>query len=204
VEPRTTHARAVEPWIGTSPLRGPLLALLLRQEHPIGAYKLATLLGQRLPAWKVDASAVSHLLKRLHDEGLVSSGPTRRSKTYSATAKTRPAVEEWMKQPLEGQAVREELHARIVSSAPHHAPMLITALEKLELEAFAIVTSDQEPEQARGSWTSLTIDITRQAEDKALRAKIDWSRLARHRITEWTESQRRRGSAEPHDGSSVA
>lgn len=202
METETTDARAAEPWIGTSPLRGPLLALLLRQEHPIGAYKLATLLGRRLPAWKVDPSAVSHLLKRLHDEGLVSSGPTKRSKTYSATTRTRPAVEEWMKQPLDGQAVREELHARIVSSSPHHAPMLLTALEKLELEAFAAVAGDDAPEQALGSWTSLTIDITRQGEDKTLRAKIDWSRVARQRITEWVE--RPRGSVEPQDGPAVA
>ena len=185
------RARAVEPWTGNSPLRGPLLALLLRQEQPIGAYKLSTLLQRRLPAWQVTPSAVSHLLKRLVDEGLVCTTATPR--TYAATAKTRVAVEEWMRQPLERQAEREELHARIVSSSPHHASMLIELLDEFELESFAAIRNSENLDLTRGSWTSLTIDIACLATDKALNAKIDWSRAARARITEWVENERARG-----------
>jgi DNA-binding PadR family transcriptional regulator len=186
VEIRSTRKAARETWIGGSALRGPLLGVLLHQSRPIGAYRLATLLMQRLPAWQVTPSAVANLLKRLVQEGFVQPTPGP-SKVYSATEDASRALEEWLRRPLARHPVREELHARIVSSAAHHAPLLLSALEAYERDCFEMLAASPTPEGARGSWTSLTINLTRAATDETVHANIRWSKIARRWIDEWLQ-----------------
>jgi DNA-binding PadR family transcriptional regulator len=191
----TAHEAPGATWIGGSALRGPLLGLLLQQEHPIAAYRLSSLLMQRLPAWHVAHSAVANLLKRLVVEGYVSfsAGPTR---GYIPTSKARLALEEWMQRPLCRQAVREELHARIASSSPHHAPLLYKALDAYERECFEILEAGGGAGAGTppvGSWRSLTINLTHAAADETLHANIRWSKLARQWIRDWVVTSRAGG-----------
>jgi hypothetical protein len=139
---------------------------------------------QRLPAWQVRHPAVANLLKRLVDEGSVSCipGPT---KAYCSTDRAHLAVEQWMASPLHRESVREELHARIASSSPHHAPLLEKALETYERESFALLAESPPAEASSGSWRSLTINLTRAAADETLHANIKWSKIAREWIREW-------------------
>jgi DNA-binding PadR family transcriptional regulator len=175
--------------MGGSALRGPLLGVLLQQKEPVAAYRLSGLLMQRLPAWHLTHSAVANLLKRLSEEGYVShsSGPR---KGYVPTSAARLALEEWMRRPLSRQAVREELHARIASSSPHHAPLLCMALEDYERECFEMLDLDGGlgvGSPPPGSWRSLTINLTRAAADESLHANIRWSKIARQWIRDWVE-----------------
>lgn len=173
-------------WTGGSALRGPLLGLLLQHEHPISAYRLSGLLMQRLPAWHLTHSAVANLLKRLVEEGYVR--PAAASSGYLATEKARLALEQWMEGPLHRQAVREELHARIASSSPHHAALLYKALDDYERESFELLDAGGglgAVSPPAGSWRCLTINLTRAASDETLHANIRWSKLARQWIRDW-------------------
>jgi DNA-binding PadR family transcriptional regulator len=173
--------------IGTSVLRGPLLGLLLEQSHPVGAYRLSSLLMQRLPAWQVTHSAVANLLKRLVAEGYARPSDDS-AKGFVATRQARLAVEDWMQRPLCRQTVREELHARIASASPHHAPFLHKVVDDYERECFELldayggVDGDSTP---AGSWRSMTISLTRAAADETLRGNIKWSRLAKSWLRDW-------------------
>jgi DNA-binding PadR family transcriptional regulator len=175
-------------WEGGSALRGPLLSVLLRQRRPIGAYKLATLLMQRLPAWQITPSAVANLLKRLVAEGFVRTVPGP-SNLYIANENAARALEEWLRRPLARHAIREELHARIASTDAQHAPLLLEALDAYEQECYELLSATPTREGARGSWTSLTINLTRAATDEALHANIRWSKTARRWIEEWLADQ---------------
>lgn len=185
---------------GGSSLRGPVLGLLLEQERPIPAYRLSGLLMQRLPEWQVRHSNVANLLKRLAVEGYAESsdGATTR---YQATEKARIAVEEWMRQPLPRQTLREEIHARIASASPHHAALLYQAVDAYEQECFALLDENEptwEPGAATGSWRSLTINLTRSAADETLRGHITWSKLAKQALKDWLAAH---GAMRPPRGS---
>jgi hypothetical protein len=156
---------------------------------------------QRLPAWQVRHSAVANLLKRLVDEGYVSCIPAP-TKTYCATDRAQLVLEQWMARPLHRESLREELHARIASSSPHHAPLLVKALETYERESFELLAQSPPTETSSGSWRSLTINLTRAAADETLHANIKWSKTARDWIKEWiadhdTESVRPDAPAAP-------
>jgi DNA-binding PadR family transcriptional regulator len=162
-------------------LRGPLLGLLVNQEQPNHIYKLMGLLAQRLPAWQASRQDVRYALKLLEEEGyarsIVGTGTSR--KVYIPTENTRFALDEWMEQAVSSQPVREELHARIVSSCPHHAPLLLKALDVFEQQCYARLDETLGAEANAGSWRSLTINIGRAADDEDTHAKIKWAKTAR-------------------------
>jgi hypothetical protein len=193
-------------WMGGSALRGPLLGVLLQQERPVSAYRLSGLLMQRLPAWHLTHPAVANLLKRLLDEGYVSRSPGSASR-YVPTDAASVALEEWMERPLCRRAVREELHARIASSSPHHAALLYRALDAYERECFEMLAESGEPiadSAPFGSWRSLTINLTRVAADESLHANIKWSKIARQWIRDWVEQSHVEGVRCSRDESAVA
>jgi DNA-binding PadR family transcriptional regulator len=176
-------------WIGGSALRGPLLRLLLEHDRPIGAYRLSSLLMQRLPGWQLTHSSIANLLKRLVEEGYVTcqSGPTQ---VYLASERAALAIEEWMRTPLSRHAVRDELHARIASSRPQHAPLLFKALQDYEQECFDSLQDGGRTDAPSGSWRGLTISLTGSAVEENLNANIRWSRIARRWIRDWVENSR--------------
>lgn len=163
---------------GAHPLRGPVLGLLINQDQPRHAYKLTGLLKQCLPAWQVSRASVGEALKQLEQEGLVSSIEGRRT-VYRPIDGAQIALDEWMEQSVSTQPVREELQARIVSSCPHHAPLLLNALEVFEQQCYARLDETPGAEANVGSWKSLTINIVRAAEDEDIHAKIKWAKTAR-------------------------
>jgi len=186
---RAQEASSID-WGGTSALRGPLLGLLLEQDQPIGAYRLSSLLMQRLPTWQVTHSAIANLLKRLVAEGYAST-PTGPQGGYVATDRARLALDDWMGRPLSRQTVREDLHARIASASPHHAPLLYRAVAAYERECFDLLDDYGgaiERLVPNGSWRSLTLNLTRAAADEMLHGHIRWSRLARRALRDWVES----------------
>jgi DNA-binding PadR family transcriptional regulator len=164
-----------------------LLGLLIEQEQPVSAYRLSSLLMQRLPAWQITHSAVANLLKRLVEEGYAhASAEVRRG--YVATDRARAALDDWMQKPLPRQTVREELHARIASASPRHAPLLYRALEQYERECFEALDDDGETGgrgAPAGSWRSLTINLTRLAADETLHGNIRWSKVAKQWLRDW-------------------
>ena len=194
-------------WGGASALRGPLLGLLLEQELPVGAYRLSSLLMQRLPAWQVTHSGVANMLKRLLDEGYAAMGPTG-SRSYVATAKARLALEDWMRRPLSRQTVREELHARIASASPHHAPLLYAALDAYERECFELLDEGGDATSIEGgpfgSWRSLTISLTRVAADETLHGNIRWAKTAKRWLRDWVATSDASGLPCSRDDSALA
>jgi|GEM_PF-3015394 len=182
-EPATT-----EGWDGGSPLLGPLLGELLRQERPVGAYKLASVLRRRLPGWGIRHSSVYNLLKRLEREEIicrVAGTPT----AYSAGPRTAIVLDEWMQRPYPKQSMREELHARIASSSPRHASILLDQLDAHEKECFEMLGREGEMMETipRGSWMALTINLNQAAVDETLHAKIKFCKTARRWIEEWRD-----------------
>jgi DNA-binding PadR family transcriptional regulator len=192
-------------WSGTSALRGPLLGLLIEQERPVSAYRLSSLLMQRLPAWQVTHPAVANLLKRLVEEDYARvSAEARRA--YVATAKARLALEDWMQKPLPRQTVREELYARIASASPHHAPLLYHTLDCYERECFEMLGEGGGSGAGApgGSWRSLTISLTRAAVDETLHGNIRWSKVAKQWLRDWIASSGAERLPCSHDDSAVA
>ncbi len=188
-------------WTGTSALRGPVLGLLIDQDRPVSAYRLSSLLMQRLPAWHVTHSAVANLLKRLAEEGYAcpSAGAGH---AYVATDKAALALEDWMQRPLSRQTVRDELHARIASASPHHAQLLYRALVDYERECFALLGDSGEVSVAgapNGSWRSLTISLTRVAADETLHGNIRWTRVAKRWLRDWIATSGAEGLPCSHD-----
>ena len=181
------NAPTNETQIATSPLRGPLLGLLVNQDRPTHAYKLRGRLDQLLPAWNVSHSTVAHLLNRLEAEGLVSSRQEQRKKVYVATERAESARDEWMEKSTSQPPLREELHAMIAGSAPRHAPLLLHALDAYEQECFDRIPETQGAETKAGSWRSLAINLTRAAVDEDLHAKIRWVKTARQWIADFGE-----------------
>jgi DNA-binding PadR family transcriptional regulator len=175
-------------WGRSSALRGPLLGELLRQREPVGAYRLASMLMRRLPAWGITHSAVSHLLRRLEREGFVSRMPGSPA-AYSASPRAERALEDWMQRPCPKQAIRDELHARIASSSPRHAPILLKILNDHEEECFEMLGRRASTEgMPRASWVSLTINLNHAAMDETLHANVKFCKTARRWIEEWMAS----------------
>jgi DNA-binding PadR family transcriptional regulator len=180
-----------------SPLRGALLALLVSEgEIPHGGYRLGTLLERRLPsAWRVTRPSVYLTLERLEADGLACSmsrsGATsdRRQRLYSATERTAAALAAWMESPVVRGPVRVEIQARIAVSSPQHAPMLLRALDAYERECFAMLKETEDAEVPMGSWTGLTMNLTRLAVDGTLQAELSWIAVARRWIENFTAEQ---------------
>jgi DNA-binding PadR family transcriptional regulator len=173
------------------------MGLLLERERPIGGYRLASLLAQRLPRWQVSSSAVANLLKRLLIEGYAR--PDMASGAgYVATRKGQSALEDWMRRPLcRPPALREDIHARIASSSPHHAALLGTAIDQYERECWSLLHEADVPIEkipTGGSWRSLTIRLTRAAAAETLRGQIRWSRAAKEALSNWIAADEPAGS----------
>jgi DNA-binding PadR family transcriptional regulator len=171
----------------TSALRGPLLGLLINQEQPSHIYKLKGLLAQCLPMWRVEKSHVRYTLRLLQSEGLAHSITSTEGglTVFAPTDQTRFALDEWMEQSVSIPAVREELHARIVSSCPHHAPLLLEALDVFERRCYARLKETPGPEGSMRSWRSLMINAVHAAEDEDINAKIRWAKTTKKRIMDY-------------------
>lgn len=173
---------------GAPALRGPLLGLLINQEQPNHIYKLRGLLTQSLPAaWQVSKSHVRYTLELLEREGnvrLIDSAKATLT-VFVPTERAQYALDEWMEEAVSSRPVREELHARIVSSCPHHAPLLLKALDVFEQQCYARLNETPGAEANVGSWRSLTINIVRAAEDEDIHAKIKWAKTARTWINDY-------------------
>jgi hypothetical protein len=182
------------------------LGLLLEQERPVSAYRLSSLLMQRLPAWQVTHSAVANLLKRLVAEGHAELSRDA-AHAYVATDTALLALEDWMRKPLTRQTVREELHARIASAGPHHAPLLYQALDDYERHCFELLDDGGEIDPSgvpSGSWRSLTLHLTRVAADETLHANIRFTKTAKRWLRDWVASSKADGLPSSHDDSAVA
>jgi DNA-binding PadR family transcriptional regulator len=175
-----------------SPLLGPLLGELLRQERPVGAYKLASVLRRRLPGWGITHSSVYNLLKRLAREEIINRVAGEPA-AYAAGPKAGIVLDEWMQMPCPKQSMREELHARIASSSPRHASILLNQIDAHEKECFEMLAErammDTTP---RGSWMALTINLNQAAVDEALHANIKFCKTARRWIEEWRDDDSQR------------
>ncbi len=170
-------------------LRGPLLGLLVNQDRPNHLYRITGLLAQYLPPWQVSRGGVKHVLQVLVKEGLVRSAESDDQKTvFIPLDGAWCALDEWMEEAVSHPSVRDELHARIVSSSPSHAPLLVEALGVFERECYARL--DGAPvvaEAGMESWRSLTISSIRAAEDEDTRAKIKWAQDTRKAIKDYVK-----------------
>jgi DNA-binding PadR family transcriptional regulator len=167
-------------------LRGPLLGLLINQDQPSHRYKLAGLLAQCLPGWQVSQSLVRYPLEHLEDDGLASSMTSADGMTvFVPTDRTQRALDEWMEEAVSSSPIREELYARIVSSRPYHAPLLLQALDMFEQGCYARLDETRDAETNMGSWKSLTISTVHAAEDEEIRAKIRWAQTTRKAIGDY-------------------
>jgi hypothetical protein len=172
---------------GHSPLRGPLLALIL-QRPPTHAYKLAGMLGQWLPAWGVARSALAELLAALEAEGVIGCTKGQR-KLYYANDRTEGALDDWMDKVLSQPPIRDAMHAMIAGSGPQHAELLQRALDAYIRQCLEQLATRPGPEPSLGSWRSLTVNLTHAAADEQLHAKIKWAQTARKRIIEFSASR---------------
>jgi DNA-binding PadR family transcriptional regulator len=170
--------------MANSPLRGPLLALLMRQRRPTHAYRLTGLLSQGLRGWDVQRWTVGELLNGLEAEGIVSSAQAAGKKVYSPTERAEPALDEWIAKAVSRPPMRDDLLAMIAASCPRHAPLLLRALDATVRDCRERLSETDDARLTLGSWTSLTIDLTRSAAEEQLRARIRWANTARRRIEE--------------------
>jgi DNA-binding PadR family transcriptional regulator len=183
--------------IGSSPLRGAVLALLVTEEgQQLGGYRLGTLIERRLgPGWRVTRQSVYGTLERLEEDGLISctfaagSSGGEGQRLYSATERAHRAVDLWMDAPVVREPVRVELQAKIAVSRPQDATRLLRALDGYEQECFALLGKTQEAEVPMGSWTGVAMNLTRAAVDESVQADLRWIALARRWIEEFLARQ---------------
>ncbi len=185
-----------------SPLRGVVLALLVgEREQALHGYMLTTLVERRLgPAWGVTRQSVYGALRRLEEEGLVSSASTPGAsrgghghgrQIYTATTSAEAALAAWMEGPVGREPVRVVLQAKIAVSRAQDAPRLLSALDAYERECFELLRRTNEAEVPIGSWAALAINLTRAAVDEGLQAELRWVTIARRWIEDYLAENRR-------------
>lgn len=174
-------------WVKGSPLKGALLALLLELEEPTHPYRLATLLAERLgPSLRFEAESVYKMLKAFEEAGLVASelrenevGNWRRQSVYRPTDLTEQAVGLWMAVPVSDDAARPELLVKIAFSRPSDIPVLLDALNALEIRRMDRLGECERAEVPMSSWTEL-----------ATNAACDWTEEHLHADLRWIMSTR--------------
>jgi hypothetical protein len=100
-----------------------------------------------------------------------------------------------MESPVSKGPVRVELHAKFVMSGVEHAPQLLRALEAYERDCFALLRRSGETEIPMGSWSGLTMNLTRLAVDEGLQAELRWITMARRWIEDFLAERRPTGLA---------
>jgi DNA-binding transcriptional ArsR family regulator len=146
------------------------------------------LLAQCLPPWQVSQGGVHYALRSLVEDGLVRLAQSEDGKTvYIPIDSTRRALDEWMEEAVSNAPVRDELYARIVSSCPHHAPLLLKSLDIFEQRCYHKLGETLSTEANMGSWRSLTIRAVHAAEDEEIRAKIRWAQTTRKAIRDYAK-----------------
>lgn len=168
-------------WLkGSSPLKGPLLALLnVSPSHP---NKLAALLNHRLGAsWTTDLTTVGRILDRFEQLGLAASRKAesngQRVKVYAATELTSKAVAQWMQSPLPDIPTREPIVVRIAVSRPEDAPYLLQALEQDQRTQFALL-AEHRKKHSTATWKSMEKELTRKGVNLRIDAELKWIDLA--------------------------
>ena len=182
-------------------LQGVALALVVaqrgRDQAPLTGYKLATLAERRLgPGWQGSRRSIHKALKRMENEGLVSSRPDERgrARSYSATERGEMALAQWMASAAR-EPMRLDLPAKIAVSRPQDAPRLLRALDDYERECFERLQRSSEAEVPLGSWAGLAMNLARAALDEGLQAELRWVTHARRWIEDFV-AQRPRGIAD--------
>jgi DNA-binding PadR family transcriptional regulator len=173
-----------------SPLQGVLLSIIDETQQPLHGYRLTTLAYRRLsPAWDITRQSVYGALKRLEREKLIESagrdGPRGSRKLYAPTARTEAARAEWMESPLSRDPARGDIQARLAVSRVDDAPRLLRALDAFEQDCFAMLRETSEAEVPMGSWSGLTLNLTRTSVDERLHADLRWIATARQWIADF-------------------
>jgi DNA-binding PadR family transcriptional regulator len=173
-----------------SPLQGVLLAIIDESQQPLHGYKLTTLAHRRLsPAWDITRQSVYGALKRLEREDLIESagrdGPRDGRKLYIPTERTEAARAEWMESPPSRDPARGDIQARLAVSRVDDAPRLLRALDAFEQDCFAMLRETSEAEVPMGSWSGLTLNLTRTSADERLHADLRWIAIARTWIADF-------------------
>jgi hypothetical protein len=73
----------------------------------------------------------------------------------------------------------------VLGTAPQDAPRLLRALDAYERDCFEMLRETSEAEVPMGSWTGLTMNLTRLAVDESLQAELTWVTLARRWIEDF-------------------
>jgi DNA-binding PadR family transcriptional regulator len=181
-------ARTDETWKswtkGSSPLKGPLLALL--NDGPGYPYDYAGKLSQRLgPSWATDLSSIYRILERFEQIGLASShravssrNKRQRVTMYEATDLTAVAVAQWMKSPLPDVPLRGPLAVRLAVSGPADALYLLRALDQYQQQCFDLLSVHRQKYPTR-SWRGVDREAARQGTNLRINAELNWIHLVR-------------------------
>jgi DNA-binding PadR family transcriptional regulator len=190
---RNVQATGTNRWMRgpSTPLRGALLGLLLERPGHGGELvsRLKGLLGE---TWRINYDDVYRLLKRLEEEGLVSSCDEPKHDNqrgthvvYHPTEQTRAAVECWMETLLPREPVRLGLQAKLAVAEQRDVTRVRIALREYEREclvlAHLVYPTDGEPR----SWRALFRECTRDAVRGMLEFEIEWAARTRRRIDEY-------------------
>lgn len=163
-----------------------VLGLVIEREGY--GYDLQQRITRRLGFLGLSDTAIYPLLNRLEQDGLIQErgprpvGGTRRSPrmTYGATPEGVQEFHRWMAEPCERDVMREELHAKMVLSAPAHLPTLIELTERQEQECLAELQELTRPPLAAGTpWEQVAALLVEEARAIRLEGTIVWLQRAR-------------------------
>jgi DNA-binding PadR family transcriptional regulator len=167
---------------GSSPIKGPLLALLL--DSPGYPYQLRGRLYWRLGgARKIDPPDINRLCKQFEKLGLASSHVAdsertgQRVRIYQATELASRAVAEWMQSPLPVVTARGELWTRLAVSQPEHAPYLLEALDKYRKACVKLLGENGEKYPVN-TWSGMERELARKGANLMIEAEIQLIDLA--------------------------
>jgi DNA-binding PadR family transcriptional regulator len=168
---------------GSSPLNGPLLALL--NDRPGYPNELAERLYERLgPTWQTSFSTICRILQRFERVGLASSHEADSEKTgqkvriYKATELTPVAVAQWMQSPLPDLPLRGPLAVKIAVSRPADGPYLLQALDQHHQTCFDLLAQHRD-KYSVATWTDMERELTRQGVSLQIGADLEWTNLVR-------------------------
>jgi DNA-binding PadR family transcriptional regulator len=176
---------------GSSPLKGALLGLVL--QRPGHGYDLANRLTRRLgPAWQIEAKSIYPMLQQLERAGLLCSqrishaGPTGQRVIYNPTGETEAALKTWMATIAHRGHLRGELQAKLAVARSDDVPQLLTALDCCERDCLELIAASAGDAPPVRSFAGLAIGLTRAASLARLEAELQWIRLAREALREFT------------------
>ncbi len=175
-------------------LRGATLALIV--ERAGHGYELADRLRRRLgPSWQIDKRQIYPILDELERKGLVTrteeanpARPRQPRQVYYATERAPEVLANWMRGPVQKEAVRSDVMARIASARPEDAPGLLSVLDEYEAEVLQLIEETGEGQSHGRSWTGLLMDVAHDQADAHLQAELGWIVSTRRRLREYLAS----------------